>query len=179
MSKTIRNIGVVAAVAVVTVFAISSVLWVRSASAAQTQSASYEAIAHGGRFCGDAGLEAAAQALGLTTDEVTTQMRAGESLADLADEAGVDVQDVLDAVTAACNAATREAIEQAVTDGTLTRDHADWLLEGLDNGYWGGAGGGFGFGGRGGFGGFHVFDRQPGDGGLAPTSVPSGTSSGA
>ncbi len=127
---------------------------------AATTSAPAARLTHGGGFgrglCGEAGLEAAAEALGMTADELSTQLWGGKTLADLADEAGVELQAVQDAMTAACEQATRDAIEQAVEDGSLTREHADWLLEGLDNGYWGG---GFGFGrgfgmGRGGFQGF-------------------------
>ncbi len=90
------------------------------------------------------GLEAAAEALGMTADALSAQLWGGMTLADLADEAGVDLQDVRDAVEAANQAATRDAIEQAVEDGDLTREHADWLLEGLDNGYWDGRGFGHG-----------------------------------
>jgi hypothetical protein len=119
---------------------------------------------------GEVGLEAAAAALGMTADELSTQLWGGKTLADLADEAGVDLQDVQDAVVAAQEQATRDAIEQAVEDGVLTREHADWLLEGLDNGFWGGRGmGGFGgCHGRGAFGGprgnmgFGGFGRFPG-----------------
>lgn len=99
---------------------------------------------------GEVGLEAAAEALGMTTDELSNQLWAGKSLADLAEEAGVDLQTLRDAVEAAQVEASRAAIEQAVEDGDLTRDHADWLLEGLDNGYIQG----FGHGGRGHGGGF-------------------------
>jgi hypothetical protein len=107
-------------------------------------------------YGGEVGLEVIAEALGMTTDELSLQLWGGKSLADLAEEAGVDLQDLQDAVTAAQEQATRDAIEQAVEDGTLTREHADWLLQGLDNGYWGGHGcGGFGGSrGRGGLGGF-------------------------
>jgi hypothetical protein len=127
-------------------------------------------------FGGQIGLEAIAEALGMTVDELSTQLWGGKTLADLAEEAGVDLQDVRDAVEAAQEAATRDAIEQAVEDGNLSREHADWLLEGLDNGFWGGHGfGGFGgcvgrggFHGRGGFGasrgnmGFGSMGRFPG-----------------
>jgi hypothetical protein len=111
----------------------------------------------------------------MTADELSTQLWGGKSLADLADEASVDLQAVQDAVTAACQQATREAIEQAVTDGTITRAHADWLLEGLEAGYWGGASGGFGLGphGFGGFGG-RGFGRFP-FGNVAPTIVRPGS----
>jgi hypothetical protein len=95
---------------------------------------------------GQVGLDAAAEVLGMTTDELSAQLWGGKTLADLAEEAGVDLQDVQDAVTAAQEAVTREAIEQAVEDETLTREHADWLLDGLDNGFWGSRGGLRGFG---------------------------------
>jgi hypothetical protein len=113
---------------------------------------------------GSVGLEAAAQVLGLTADELSTQLWGGRSLAELADEAGVDLQDVQDAVTAAHEAAMRDAIKQAVQDGDLSEEHADWLLEGLEKGFLGGHGfggrrGGFGRfrGGENGFGGFGRF----------------------
>ncbi len=113
---------------------------------------------------GQVGLEAAAEALGMTADELSTQLWGGKTLADLAEEKGVDLQDVRDAVIAAQEQATRDAIEQAVEDGIITREHANWLLEGLDKGYWGGRGfGGFGgCPGRGGFGGHGGFGRFPG-----------------
>jgi hypothetical protein len=109
---------------------------------------------HGRGMMDSVGLQAAAEALGMTADELSTQLWGGKTLADLAEEKGVDLAVVQDAVQAAYDQATRDAIEQAVTDGELTRDHADWLLQGLDNGYLGQGGFGFGFGGcgRGGFG---------------------------
>jgi hypothetical protein len=173
MSKFVKSIGVVALVAVVTVISLIALGAAQPAAATETQAVT----SHGGRgLCGQAGLEAAAEALNMTTDELTTQLWAGESLADLADEAGVDLQEVQDAVTAACQEATRDAIEQAVTDGTITREHADWLLEGLDKGFWGGSARGFGFGGVGfrlrGFGGGHGPGRFPFNDTIQPTTTP-------
>jgi len=95
---------------------------------------------------GGAGLEAAAEVLGMTTDELTTAFQSGKTLEQLAEEAGVDVQDVKDAIQAAHATEMRERIQQAVEDGTITQENADWLLEGLDKGFIGGPGG-FGFGG--------------------------------
>jgi hypothetical protein len=145
MSKILKFAGM-AALVVGVVIALGAIL---PASAQEAQFANRMAgVAHGGGFgrglCGEAGLEAAAEALGMTTDELSTQLWGGKTLADLADEKTVDLQTVRDAVEAACKQATRDAIEQAVTDGRLSREQADWLLEGLDNGYWGG-GRGFGF----------------------------------
>jgi len=177
MSKFIKSVGVTALVAALTVVAIGAVAYLRPAAAADTPAA---AALGGGRgpgrgLCGQAGLEAAATALGMTADELSTQLWGGQSPADLAETAGVDLQDVQEAVTAACQQATRDAIEQAVTDGTLTREHADWLLEGLDKGYWGGNAGGLGFGPRGfgGFGGFHGHGQPPFNNTVPPAASPT------
>ena len=65
---------------------------------------------------------------------------------ELATEKGVDIQTVQNAIQAAHKEDMRTQINQAVTDGKMTQDKADWLLEGLDNGYLDGPGFGFGFG---------------------------------
>lgn len=96
-------------------------------------------------LCGQAGLEAAAKALNMTPEELSTQLWGGRTLAELADKAGVDLQKVRDAVNQACVQAIKDAIEQAVRDGRLTREQADWLLQGLDRGYWGPGAGWWGF----------------------------------
>jgi ribosomal protein S20 len=75
---------------------------------------------HGGFGHGGAGLTAAATALGVTEDELRTELRSGSSLADVAAAKGVDVQAVIDAIVAEATA----AIDQAVTDGRLTADEA-------------------------------------------------------
>jgi hypothetical protein len=93
-------------------------------------------------------LEAVADVLGMTTDDVTAALQDGQTLQDLADEAGVDIEDVRAAIQAVHEAEMRERIAQAVEDGTITQENADWLLEGLDKGFIGGPGGfGHGFGG--------------------------------
>jgi hypothetical protein len=99
----------------------------------------------GGFGLGDEELAAAAQALGMTTDEVQSALQDGKTLQDLADEAGVDIETVHTAIQAVHAAEMRERIAQAVEDETITQDHADWLYEGLDKGFIGGANG-FGFG---------------------------------
>ena len=101
---------------------------------------------HGHRFLGEAELQAAADALGMTTDELSTELQNGKTLQDLADAAGVDLQVVQDAIRAAHAEAMRQRIEQAVADGTMTQEKADWLLEGLEKGFLDGPGFGFGFG---------------------------------
>jgi hypothetical protein len=93
---------------------------------------------------GDAELEAAAKVLGMTADEVSSALQEGQTLQDLADEAGVDIADVHAAIQAVHVAEMRDSIAQAVEDGTMTQEKADWLLEGLDKGFMGGGSGGFG-----------------------------------
>jgi hypothetical protein len=100
-----------------------------------------------GRGLGQAELDAAAKALNMTTDELSTALQSGKTLDQLAQAANVDVQTVKDAIQAAHVAEMRARIQQAVTDGTITQANADWLLEGLDKGYIGVPGAfGFGFG---------------------------------
>ncbi len=88
---------------------------------------------------GQVGAQAAADALGMTVDEMTTQLWGGKTLADLAEEKGVALADVQAAVQAAVKAAQisalETAIDQAVADGTITQENADWLNEGIDKGY--------------------------------------------
>jgi len=98
----------------------------------------------GGRGLGQAELEAAAKVLGMTTDELYTALKDGKTLADLATAANVDIQAVQEAISAAHAAEMRTRIAQSVTDGTMTQEKADWLLEGLDKGFLDGPGFGFG-----------------------------------
>lgn len=100
----------------------------------------------GGRGLGAAELEAAAKVLGLTTDELSTALKDGKTLADLATAAGVDLQDVQDAINAVRAVELRARIEAGIADGTISQEKADWLLEGLDKGFLDGPG--FGFGGH-------------------------------
>ena len=97
--------------------------------------------------------DTAAEALGLTPQEFFAESHdAGKSLTEIAEEQGVDVQAVYDAMEAARGEAMRAGIQQAVEDGSMSQEQADWLLEGLDQGFFPG-GRGFGFGRGHGFGG--------------------------
>ena len=62
-----------------------------------------------------------AKQLGLTPQDLLTELRSGKSLADVAKEKGVDEQAVIDGLVSA--ASTR--IDQAVKDGKLAQDKAD------------------------------------------------------
>jgi predicted nuclease with RNAse H fold len=88
----------------------------------------------GWRFS-DAEVEAAAKALGMTVDEFKSALKSGKTLQDLAAEKGVDIADVHAAIRTVRIAEMREHIAQAVEDGTMSKEKADWLLEGLDKGF--------------------------------------------
>ena len=84
-----------------------------------------------------AGLDAAATILGITPDELSAEFGTGKTLAQVAVAKGLDPVVVQQAVQAATKAGPRAAIQQAVTDGALSQDNADWLLLGLEKDYWG------------------------------------------
>jgi hypothetical protein len=88
----------------------------------------------GGMFS-QSGLDAAAKLLGITVDELQTQLRAGANLADLADDSGVDLQTLRDAVESAQKAELKNELQQSVSDGDLTQAEADWMIKGIDAGY--------------------------------------------
>lgn len=125
----------------------------------------------GGRGLGTAELEAAAEVLGMTADELKSALQSGQTLEEIATEKGVDIADVQAAIQAVHSEEMRAQILQAVEDGTMTQDKADWLLEGLDKGYLdGGPGFGLGFG-RGGHGGPNGMNQPPTDTAI-PTAAP-------
>jgi len=68
-------------------------------------------------------LTEAAKLLGLTADELKTQLSSGKSLADIAKEKNVDVQKLIDAQ----KTAMISSIDQAVKDGNMTQEQADKL----------------------------------------------------
>jgi uncharacterized protein (DUF433 family) len=74
----------------------------------------------------DAIKEAAADALGITVEELEAAHEEGTRLPDLAEELGVDLADV----EAAVQAAREAAVQQAVQDGLITQEQADQILSG-------------------------------------------------
>ncbi len=83
----------------------------------------------GGRGGGHFGVghdqAAVAAYLGLSADELRTQLQAGKSLADVATAQGKSV----DGLKAAIVAAAKKSLDQAVTDGKLTADQAKQMLD--------------------------------------------------
>jgi predicted trehalose synthase len=105
---------------------------------------------------GGASFEAAAEALGLSEEELRDALAEGDtSIADIAEQEGVDVQDVIDAMVAAANERIDEAVDNngdidANEAEELKEDLADRIEDFVDNE-------GFGMG--------HGFGRRPPSGG--------------
>ena len=85
--------------------------------------------------------DTAAEVLGLTPGGLFTELHGGKSLADVAEAEGKDLEAVQEAMGAARAEAMKEAIKQAVEDGHLTQEQADWMLEGHEKGFMPGRGG--------------------------------------
>jgi hypothetical protein len=82
----------------------------------------------GGRGAGHfADLAVAAEALGVTEDELRAALSEGSSLADVAEEQGVDVQTVIDAMVAAVTA----ELDERVAAGDLDEERAAEIEAGL------------------------------------------------
>ena len=69
-------------------------------------------------------LDAVSGLLGITSDELKTELRAGKSLAEIATEKGVDTQKVIDAIVAEMT----EKVNEKVAEGKITQDQADRML---------------------------------------------------
>lgn len=68
---------------------------------------------------------AIAGALGISVDELEAMKAEGKRLPQIAEELGVEMSAVEDALQTAFT----QAVQQAVEDGTLTQEQADWLLQ--------------------------------------------------
>lgn len=79
--------------------------------------------------------DTAAEALGLTPVELFTELHSGKTLEEIAEAKGVDIETVYDALDAARAEAQKQAIQQAVEDGKISQEQADWMLEGLEKGF--------------------------------------------
>jgi hypothetical protein len=79
-----------------------------------------------------------AEALGMSVEELQAAEEAGQNPRDLAEERGIEAETLRETM----QAARLEAIEQAVSDGLITQEQADWLSTHNPRGGRGGMGGG-------------------------------------
>jgi hypothetical protein len=73
-------------------------------------------------------LEVAAEELGLTEEELREQLRNGASLAEIAEDQGVDVDDLVNVIVDAAE----ERLAAAVDDGRIDQERADELAADLE-----------------------------------------------
>ena len=71
--------------------------------------------------------DAAAKALGLTTDKLRAALQSGKSLADVAKDQKVSVDTLVKAMVAA----TKDRLAAAVKDGKITQERADRIMSSL------------------------------------------------
>lgn len=81
--------------------------------------------------------DAVAQALKLTPTQLFEQLHSGKTLEEIAKAQSVDMQAVQDAIKSVHTSRAREAIQKAQESGKITKEQADWMLKGLENGWWG------------------------------------------
>ena len=79
--------------------------------------------------------DAVAEALKLTPTQLFEQLHGGKTLKQAAEAQDVDMQVVQDAVKGARETQARAAIQKALDDGKITKERADWMLKGLENGW--------------------------------------------
>lgn len=102
-------------------------------------------LGHGDLGLGDLGLDAAAKAIGITTDALRSQLEARKTIAQVAKAHGVDVQKVIDAMVADAKAKLEANLEKIITDrvnGTFERPDGPGGSDGPQRGF--GFRGGFG-----------------------------------
>ena len=74
---------------------------------------------------GDNLVSVAADELGMELTDLLTELQDGKTIADVAGEKGVDTQVIIDAYTAQL----KENLDEAVTEGRITQNQADYQLE--------------------------------------------------
>jgi hypothetical protein len=84
---------------------------------AQSAAATQDGLLHDGMIA------AYAEALNISVDDLNARLANGETMAQIASSAGLTADQFLSLM----NDARSQAIDQAVSDGTLTQTQADWM----------------------------------------------------
>jgi hypothetical protein len=79
-----------------------------------------------------------AELLGLTREELRDQLQNGKTLEELTEAAGIDLDVYREEMRQRNQENLKVRIEEALANGDITQEHADWLMEGLDKGFLGG-----------------------------------------
>ncbi|MDI6907722.1 MAG: hypothetical protein QMC81_09625 [Thermoanaerobacterales bacterium] len=84
---------------------------------------------HEAGLMGNGRLDAVAEALGMTVDELQTELEQGKKLSEIAQEKGVTADELHKKMVEA----RIQAIQQAVKDGKISQDRADEMIQRLQN----------------------------------------------
>lgn len=79
--------------------------------------------------------DAVAAALKLTPTQLFEQLHSGKTLAEIAAAQGVEMSAVQEAIKTARLNQARSAIQKAQESGKFSKDRADWMLQGLEKGW--------------------------------------------
>ncbi len=77
----------------------------------------------------------------MTPTELFEALHGGKTLSQIATEKGVDLATIETALNANRVTEMKAQLAQAVKDGTITQEEADWWTTGIDKGWAGGKGG--------------------------------------
>ncbi len=84
---------------------------------------------------GPDGREGLAELLGFTREELREQLQDGKTLEELAEAVGIDLTAYREELRQNNQVDLETKIEEALANGEISQEHADWLLEGLDKGF--------------------------------------------
>lgn len=79
--------------------------------------------------------DAVAAALKLTPTQLFEQLHSGKTLQEIAAAQGVEMSAVQEAIKSARLNQAREGIRKAQESGKLSKERADWMLQGLEKGW--------------------------------------------
>lgn len=77
-----------------------------------------------------------AEVLGMTSEDLLAELEAGKTFAEIAEAQGITVEEIQAAMQEHRSVAMAEYVEQALEDGDMTEEQAEWLREGLENDYY-------------------------------------------
>jgi hypothetical protein len=73
--------------------------------------------------------------LDLTREELHQQIQEGSTLYEIAENAGVDLDTFHQQIQEQQRQTLQERVQLALDNGDITREHANWILEGLEKGF--------------------------------------------
>ena len=125
MKKGLKILGLAVGVVAIMTLTLSSTVFANSPEGTADQDYCAGYGWHG--FLGEENVcsDTVSELLGLTTDELCDLRQEGKSLAEIAAEQGITVDELVEAIMAE----KIEAVQAKIDDGTLTQEQADLIIE--------------------------------------------------